>query len=470
MSEMTERSYDEVLEHEVLKKWEGKLIAWMKLGNGRRGVICNVRKAINRLSTSELQERCQAQFLRNLIDGLRRQKVFSVSQSCLTLYLLWDHLKATPIQWAWLKELSWYRQPTEERLADEAYRSGRSVTKVDVGKEKRSHERSVGDSPPMKRGSLRETPVDKEPVIKVASIVVVPESTTRMICNREEERMRSRILDRIREVKEVSVGAPQVPSQVTVCGKESEANVRSDPADYFIGALSKKHLEAEKLRNAGNVVHKVNRKRVYCLIDVEGTAPHLTEIAVMLVNEDEILSVRLYHLRVERKSDMIQGVKYCHGMDYEVLKKIATHSQEAAVEEIKDWIEGFGKARGEAIVVLSADEAKDSDVSRLVNGWSVRYLNVKMPRWKDRVNSQAYLETQVAKEAGVRIESIECPYKKLHRKEFLVIKNKPQVKDGAHCALADIKHLYRHLQINQMWYLVDEVIKDMKVPHVHGNL
>jgi hypothetical protein len=98
MSEMTERSYDEVLEHEVLKKWEGKLIAWMKLGNGRRGVICKVRKAINRLSTSELQERCQAQFLRNLIDGLRRQKVFSVSQSCLTLYLLWDHLKATPIQ------------------------------------------------------------------------------------------------------------------------------------------------------------------------------------------------------------------------------------------------------------------------------------------------------------------------------------------------------------------------------------
>jgi hypothetical protein len=67
-------------------------------------------------------------------------------------------------------------------------------------------------------------------------------------------------------------------------------------------------------------VNKVNRKRVYCLIDVEGTAPYLTEIAVMLVNEEEILSVRLYHLRVERKSDMIQGMKYCHGMDYEVLK------------------------------------------------------------------------------------------------------------------------------------------------------
>jgi hypothetical protein len=315
---MTERSYDEVLEQDVLKKWEGKLITWMKLGNGRRGVICNVKKAISKLSTPELQERCQDQFLRNLIVGLQKQKVFSLSQSCLTLYLLWDHLKATPIQWAWLKELSWYRQPTEERLADEAYRSGRSVTKVDVGKEKRSYERSIGDSPPTKRGSVKDTPVNKESVIKVASIVVVPESTRQMVCNREEEKLRSRILSRIQEVKEVPVGVPQVPSQVAVCEKESAVNVRSEPADYFIGALSREHLEAEKLRNAGNVVTKVNRKRVYCLIDVEGTAPYLTEIAVMLANEDEILSVKLYHLRVERKSDMIQGTKYCHGMDHGV--------------------------------------------------------------------------------------------------------------------------------------------------------
>jgi hypothetical protein len=112
------------------------------------------------------------------------------------------------------------------------------------------------------------------------------------------------------------------------------------------------------------------------------------------------------------------------------LREIATHSQEAAVAEIKSWIEGFGNARGEAIVVLSADEVKDSDVSKLVNGWGVRYLNIKMPRWKDRINSQSYLETQVAKEACVRVESVECPYRKLHRKELLVLKNKPQVKDG----------------------------------------
>jgi hypothetical protein len=238
---MTERSYDEILEQDVLKKWEGKLITCMKLGNGRRGVICNVKKAISKLSTPELQERCQGQFLRNIIIGLQKQKVFSLSQSCLTLYLLWEHLKATPIQWAWLKELSWYRQPTEERLADEAYRSGRGVTKVDVRQEKRSYERSIGDSPPTKRGSVKDTPVNRESIIKVASIVVVPESTRQIMCNREEEELRNRILSRIQEVKEVPVGVLQVPSQVAVCEEESAVNVRSKPSDHEV----KFHLTLE---------------------------------------------------------------------------------------------------------------------------------------------------------------------------------------------------------------------------------
>jgi hypothetical protein len=464
MTELIKRDYDEVLEHEVLKRWEGKLLSYMKSGNSRRGVICNVKKAIGKLSTSEIRERCRNQFLRSMIEGIRGEKVFSLGQSCITLYLLWEELEATPIQWTWLTELNWYRRPTEERLADEAFRSGKSVTKVDVRQEKRSCERSIGDSPPAKRGSIKDTPVNTESVVKVASIVVVPESTKRTMGHREEEELRSRIISRIH------VGVQQVPSQAAVYEVEPGMRDRSEPSDYFIGALSREHLEAERLRNAGNVVNKVNKKRVFCLIDVEGTAPYLTEIAVMLANEDEILSVRLYHLKVERKTDMIQGTKYCHGMDYEVLKEIATHSQVTAVEEIKSWVEGFGRARGETMIVLSADEVKDSDVSKLVHGWNVRYLNIKLPRWKDRVNSQSYLETQVAKEASVRVEAVECPYRKLHRKELLVLKNKPQVKDGPHCALADIKHLYRHMQINQLWYLVEEVVRNTKVPHVHGDL
>jgi hypothetical protein len=69
-----------------------------------------------------------------------------------------------------LTELNWYRRPTEERLADEAFRSGKSVTKVDVRQEKRSCERSIGDSPPAKRGSIKDTPMNTESVVKVASI------------------------------------------------------------------------------------------------------------------------------------------------------------------------------------------------------------------------------------------------------------------------------------------------------------
>jgi hypothetical protein len=265
MTELIKRNYDEVLEHEVLKRWEGKLIAYMKLGNSRRGVICNVKKAIGKLSTSELKERCQSQFLRNMIIGIQGQKVFSLGQSCLTLYLLWEELEATPIQWTWLHELNWYRRPTEERLADEAFRSGKSVTKVDVRHEKRSYERSIGDSPPTKRGSVKDTPMNKESIVKVASIVVVPESTRQIMSNREEEELRNRIVSRIQEGKEVPVGVQQVPSQVAVYEEDPVIEARSEPSDYFIGALSKEHLEAEKLRNAKNVMVKANRKGVYFL-------------------------------------------------------------------------------------------------------------------------------------------------------------------------------------------------------------
>jgi hypothetical protein len=106
---------------------------------------------------------------------------------------------------------------------------------------------------------------------------------------------------------------------------------------------------------------------------------------------------------------MIQGTRYCHGMDYEVLMSIATHNQEAAVKEVRERVEGYSKTIGEVITVLSADESQESDVSQMVDGWRVKYFNVKLPRWKDRENSQAYLETQITKEARVRVKEVECP-------------------------------------------------------------
>jgi hypothetical protein len=417
MTDLGNRSYDEILEQDVLMRWEGRMIEYLKLGNGRRGLICNVRKTIGKLSTPELKEKCRNQFLCNVIIGIQNQKIFSVSQSCLTLYLLWEELESTPIQWTWLHELSWYHRPTAERLADEAFRSGRSATKVSVRQEKRSCEKSVGDSPPKKRGPVKVTPVNRDSDVKVASIVIVPEPTKQMMSRKEEEELRNRIVSRIQEKKEVPMGVRQVLSQAEISEKSPVVSIRSEPSDYFIGALSKEYLESERLRNARNVVVSESKKRVYVLIDLEGTSPYLTEIAVMIVDEFEILAVRLYHLKVKNKQDMIQGTKYCHGIDFEVLTSIATYSQESAVSEIRHWIENFGEARGDVMVVLSADECRESDVSELVNRWNVKYLNMKLPKWKDRINSQAYLETQIAKEASVRVKDVECPYTRLHKKD-----------------------------------------------------
>jgi IMP dehydrogenase/GMP reductase len=76
----------------------------------------------------------------------------------------------------------WYRRPTAERLADEAFRSGRNAAEVGVRHEKRNREKSVGDSPPKKRGPEKVTPVNKECVIQCC----VYSGCTRI--NEEDER------------------------------------------------------------------------------------------------------------------------------------------------------------------------------------------------------------------------------------------------------------------------------------------
>jgi hypothetical protein len=117
------------------------------------------------------------------------------------------------------------------------------------------------------------------------------------------------------------------------------------------------------------------------------------------------------------------------------------------------------------VVVLSADEQKESDVSRLVVGWKVKYINVCLPRWKDRINSPAYLETQVNKEAGVQVGKVSCPYKRLHRKELLADRSRIQLRDGGHCALSDVNHLHRHIQLNNMWSMVEGLAEHAVFPH-----
>jgi hypothetical protein len=124
---------------------------------------------------------------------------------------------------------------------------------VCVRHEKRSYEKSVGDSPPKKRGPEKVTPVNMDSVVKVASIVVVPEPTKQMKERREEEELRKRIVGRVQERKEVPIGVRQVLSQANISEKSPIVSSVCEPSDYFIGALSKEYLESERLRNARNV-------------------------------------------------------------------------------------------------------------------------------------------------------------------------------------------------------------------------
>jgi hypothetical protein len=88
-----------------------------------------------------------------------------------------------------------------------------------------------------------------------------------------------------------------------------------------------------------------------------------------------------------------------------------------------------------------------------------------MPRWKDRVKSQAYIETHINKEAGVVVKDVSCPYRRLHRKDLLKDSSRIQLKDGGHCVLSDVYHLYRHIEINNMWSMIDELSKYTECLH-----
>jgi hypothetical protein len=104
--------------------------------------------------------------------------------------------------------------------------------------------------------------------------------------------------------------------------------------DYFLGPLSKQYQEMEKARNKGSRrVSKQMNEQLYAIIDVEGVDPNLVEIAVMLCTREELRGVRLYHLKTADIKALNQGSKYCHGIDAKVLKEIATHHQDEALED-----------------------------------------------------------------------------------------------------------------------------------------
>jgi hypothetical protein len=231
-------------------------------------------------------------------------------------------------------------------------------------------------------------------VIKVSSIIVIPDKATECASDKREEELRKRILSRQQEkVKCMDREMVDIPSTSSVVNEPLEKSSSKD--DYFLGPLSKEYKEAEQKRKAQekSLKKRFMKENRYALIDIEGTDPFMTEIGVFIVNKEEILEARIFHLRVKSKRDMIQGSKFCHGMEYDVLMSIAKHDQQTAIKEIRDWLE----SQESGIMVLSADESSDSDVSKMIHGWRVKYWNVCMPKWKERVHTRAYLETQVAK-------------------------------------------------------------------------
>jgi hypothetical protein len=70
----------------------------------------------------------------------------------------------------------------------------------------------------------------------------------------------------------------------------------------------------------------------------------------------------------------------------------------------------------------------------------------------------------------IEIKGAMCPYKRLPRVELLVDRSRIQVKDGPHCVLADLNNLYRHLQINNLWNMLEEISKHVICPHENGKL
>ena len=119
------------------------------------------------------------------------------------------------------------------------------------------------------------------------------------------------------------------------------------------------------------------------------------------------------------------------------------------------------------VTVLSADESGNSDVSKFVNGWRLKYLNVPLPRWEYRMETQAYKETQLNKPHEYFVGNVICPYKMLHKNENLKPNVKKSLEAGSHCALIDTHQLFLHLKYGNLWSMIKRLVDSAQIPHKH---
>jgi hypothetical protein len=326
----------------------------------------------------------------------------------------------------------------------------------------------------LKRESVPVSKVACQDSVIIRSIVLIPPSSSfHEEAERRERDMRERLVAKHAVAQTLSSPLEsrqqaEVTQQRThdiVSEDEMSGSVlveQSTKDDHFLGPLNKAVRREEQLRNASSVQLKKSPP-LFAIIDVEGKSPDLAEIAVILCTENEMLEARVYPLKVRNVESLRQGTRYCHGIDQKVLMAIAKYDEVSALKEIRQWLEN----QRVHVTVLSADENSNSDISRLVNGWKVKYVPVPLPRWSERVATKAYIETQVGKGTTVEVLKAVCPYEKLHKRSLLTKPQRIQVSDGPHCAISDCRHLYRHIELNFLWPMIRSLSVHAVMPHVN---
>ena len=149
-------------------------------------------------------------------------------------------------------------------------------------------------------------------------------------------------------------------------------------------------------------------------------------------------------------------------MDFDVLNKLATLDLSEATSQIKNWLESLNNP-----VVLSPDENSNSDVSKFINGWNVKYVNVPLASWKYRIETKAHKESQVNKPVEYWVDKVMCPYGMLHKQENLCSTDKLSLQSGGHCALIDVHELFLHINYDNLWPLIKRLAVSVSKPHVH---
>ena len=163
-----------------------------------------------------------------------------------------------------------------------------------------------------------------------------------------------------------------------------------------------------------------------------------------------------YHYLLKPKDPRAaeKNAPYAHCIDLKVLYKVSVWSREDALADLRSHL-----AKEQRLLIVSADESRQTDVSRLADSWGLPYRQVPLVRWESRPESKPHRVSRekYKTEEGVKFGNVICPYHQLH-----TIKPNPKkvnvVKHGAHCALLDVLELLEHIQEHQDHSYLEEIL------------